>query len=73
VGLEEGLDGGDQIGHAGKDAAAHRLIGELAKPALDEVQPSRRSGAVKPFWRQRTSVRGAARTLASSDDLGRAG
>ena len=44
VGLEEAPDGGDEIGHAGEDAAAKSLLGELPKPALDEVQPGAAGG-----------------------------
>ena len=44
VGLEEAPDGGDEIGHAGEDAAAKSLLGELPKPALDEVQPRAAGG-----------------------------
>ena len=43
-GLEEVPNGGDQVGHAGEDAAAQRLLGELPKPALDEVQPGAAGG-----------------------------
>ena len=39
VGLEVLLDRGDQVGDAVEDAAADRLVGQLAEPALDEVQP----------------------------------
>src|SRR5665647_981518 len=44
VGLEELPDGGHEVGHAVKDAAAQGLFGELAKPALDEVQPGAARG-----------------------------
>ena len=44
VGLEELPDGGDEVGHAGEDAAAQSLVGELAEPALDEVQPGAARG-----------------------------
>jgi len=43
-GLEEVPNGGDQVGHAGEDAAAQRLLGEPPKPALDEVQPGAAGG-----------------------------
>ena len=36
------LDRGDQVGDAVEDAAADRLVGELAEPALDEVEPRAR-------------------------------
>jgi len=34
---EEFVDRFDEVGDAVKDAAADRFVGELAKPALDEV------------------------------------
>ena len=37
VGGEERFDRLDEVGDAVKDAAADRFVGELAKPALDEV------------------------------------
>ena len=43
-GVEEVLNGGHEIGHAGEDAAAQSLLGELPKPALDEVQPRAAGG-----------------------------
>ena len=42
MGVEVVLDRGDQVGDAVEDAAAERLVGELAEPALDQVQPRRR-------------------------------
>lgn len=41
---QELIDGGGQVGHAPEDAAAKALVGELAEPALDEVQPGRAGG-----------------------------
>jgi hypothetical protein len=39
VGGEVGLDRRDQVGHRVKDPAADGLVGQLAKPPLDQVQP----------------------------------
>jgi hypothetical protein len=36
---EVDVDGGDQLGDAGKAAFAHDLVGQLAKEALYEVEP----------------------------------
>jgi hypothetical protein len=33
------LDVGDQVGDAGEDAASQVLVGQLAEPALDLVEP----------------------------------
>src|SRR5271155_2400022 len=35
-----------QVGHAGKRAAANALARQLAKPALDQVQPTRTRGYI---------------------------
>ena len=40
--LEVVLDRGDEVGDAIEHAAADRFVGELAEPALDEVQPRAR-------------------------------
>lgn len=37
------LDSGDQFRHAAECPAADALVGDLAKPALDQVQPGTRS------------------------------
>ncbi len=37
------LNGGDQVRHAAKDATANALVGDLAEPAFDQVQPRTRS------------------------------
>ena len=42
VGVEVCLDAGDQVGHAGEDAAAKVLVGQIAEPAFDLVEPGRR-------------------------------
>jgi hypothetical protein len=42
VGVEVCLDAGDQIGHAGEDPAAQVLVGQIAKPTLDLIEPLRR-------------------------------
>jgi hypothetical protein len=42
--LEEGVDRVDQFGDAAEDAAPDRFVGELAEPALDEVEPGARGG-----------------------------
>src|SRR6266571_2775783 len=42
VGLEVFLDGGDQIGDGFEHPAADRFVGEVAEPALHEVQPGTR-------------------------------
>ena len=34
------LNGGDQIGNAGKDAPAYPFPRQLSKPAFDKVQPA---------------------------------
>jgi hypothetical protein len=48
VRVEVVLDGTDEIRHRGKDATTNRLVGDLAKPALDEVEPrTRRRGEVQ--------------------------
>ena len=39
---EVGLDGADELTHAGEAALAHDRLGEIAKEALDEVQPRAR-------------------------------
>src|SRR5258708_38578772 len=39
--LDEASDGFDQIGDAGKTAAAHGLAGEFRKPALYQIEPTR--------------------------------
>ncbi len=39
MGLQVGLDRGDELGHGLKDSAAERLIGQLAEESLDEVDP----------------------------------
>ncbi len=42
MGGEELVDRGDQVGDAVEDAAADRFVGQLAEPALDEVEPGAR-------------------------------
>jgi len=42
VRVEAGLDRGHEIGLQRKDAATNRLVGDLAEPALDEVEPRTR-------------------------------
>ena len=37
--MQVGVDRGDQVGHRLKDAAADRLVGELAEEPLDHVHP----------------------------------
>ena len=52
VGVEVCLDAGDQVGHAAEDSAAQVLVGQVAKPALDLVEPGRRGRGevqVKPL------------------------
>jgi hypothetical protein len=36
---EVGLDGVDELAHAGEAALAHDLLGEIAEQALDQVEP----------------------------------
>jgi hypothetical protein len=43
VDVEVCLDAGDQIGHAGEHPAAQILVGQVAKPALDLIEPRPRS------------------------------
>ena len=40
--LEVGLDGGDEVGYRVEAATAQGFVGELAEPALNQVQPRRR-------------------------------
>jgi RimJ/RimL family protein N-acetyltransferase len=42
VGVEVCLDAGDQIGHAAKYSAAQVLVGQVAEPAFNLVEPRRR-------------------------------
>lgn len=39
VGCEVVLDAGDQVGDAGEDPAAQVLVGQVAEPAFDLVEP----------------------------------
>jgi hypothetical protein len=41
-GVDEPLDGGDEVGHGRKAAAAQRLAGEDREERLDQVQPRAR-------------------------------
>src|SRR5437879_2183633 len=38
------MDGDDQVADAGKGASPYGFIGELRKPALDQIQPRRPGG-----------------------------
>ena len=39
--VEVCLDAGDQIGHAGEDSPAQILVGQVAEPAFDLIEPRR--------------------------------
>jgi hypothetical protein len=42
VGVDVFLDGGEEVGHGVEDPAPQCFVGQITKPAFDEVEPRRR-------------------------------